>query len=118
MLTDLLHRLDAAARDTAGAQGFDPLRRSLLQQHRFQYGAQRVGVLDSIRVGAETRVFRQIPQPCHLAEAAPQRIIAAAEVKVAVFALKGFVRDDGGVAVAGSRRAVAGGEVDAGLIGE
>src|SRR5207245_10447149 len=81
-----------------------------------QDAAQRLAVVDAVRIGREAWVREEVGQVERLAEALPHRFVRRGHVDVTIAGLEHLVRGDAGVAVADAARRLARREVAASLI--
>jgi hypothetical protein len=114
----LRHIVDGTAGNgRAVEQGHEVVRRPA-GQHRVEDRIQLLTVFAAVGVGAEPRI---VPLGLHSqcgAEANPDRIVAHRDIDMSIGGWEGVVRGDDWMPVAEHGRHLAGGEVDAGLVGE
>ena len=110
-------RVHRAARDPAGAQLAEPVRRPSAAELRLQDAGQHGLVRHPVALGAEPGVVDELRQAGHLGHGRPQPVVAGGDGEVAVLRPEGLVRRVARVGGAEPAGLLAGPPVLAGLQG-
>src|SRR3990172_235614 len=115
-LADLRHALDSPRRDPGLIESREPLLGPAGGEDPVQKRDQRLPRLDALRLAVEATVPRQVRPVQRLAQSLPEGVVGDAHGQVDVGGLEDLIGHDGRVLVAPAGGALAGGEVDPGLI--
>ena len=117
-LADLGHRVDAAGGDADGVEPFEPLVDVAGAEDLVQQRDQHRAVLDPLGLGVEAAVGHEVGPLEGRAALPPEPVVGHPEGEIGVGRLEDLVGHDRGMRVAAPARLLAGGEVQARLVGQ